>query len=191
MGSESVAARDFIGSDRSKRHDFIGSARIETKKKKKNRESVTRIFFTFRARPLHSRTRRSNRRHAASTSRAFVRALGQGHARFFDPTRPEMTVGNLLVRNHNALAKACLGGGFAFGFAYTNNTGTSPIRDVASAAGACRLRSRSRRCFSRTEWWRAFGHRSRVFLRASRLARSARARFRPPPLRKNRRSRPK
>ena len=26
-----------------------------------------------------------------------------------------MTVGNLLVRNHNALAKACLGGGFAFG----------------------------------------------------------------------------
>jgi hypothetical protein len=25
--SESVAARDFIGSDRSKRHDFIGSAR--------------------------------------------------------------------------------------------------------------------------------------------------------------------
>jgi hypothetical protein len=46
-----------------------------------------------------------------------------------------MTVGNLLVRNHNVLAKACLGGGFAFGFAYTNNTGTSPIRDVASAAG--------------------------------------------------------
>jgi hypothetical protein len=62
-----------------------------------------------------------------------------------------MTVGNLLVRNHNVLAKACLGGGFAFGFAYTNNTGTSPIRDVASAAGACRLRSRSRRCFSRTK----------------------------------------
>ena len=46
-----------------------------------------------------------------------------------------MTVGTLLVRNHNALAKACLGGGFAFGFAYTNNTGTSPIRDAASAAG--------------------------------------------------------
>ena len=90
-----------------------------------------------------------------------------------------MTVGNLLVRNHNVLTKACLGGGFAFGFAYTNNTGTSPIRDVASAAGACRLRSRSRRSFSRTEWWHAFGHRSRVFLRASRLARSTRARFRP------------
>lgn len=46
-----------------------------------------------------------------------------------------MTVATLLVRNHNALAKACLGGGFAFGFAYTNNTGTSPIRDAASAAG--------------------------------------------------------
>lgn len=46
-----------------------------------------------------------------------------------------MTVGTLLVRNHNVLAKACLGSGFTFGFLYTNNTGTSPIRDVASAAG--------------------------------------------------------
>lgn len=46
-----------------------------------------------------------------------------------------MTVGNILVRNHNALAKACLGGGFAFGFAYTNNHGTNPIRDAATAAG--------------------------------------------------------
>ena len=51
------------------------------------------------------------------------------------PPPSTMTVGNILVRNHNALAKACLGGGFAFGFAYTNNHGTNPIRDAATAAG--------------------------------------------------------
>jgi hypothetical protein len=46
-----------------------------------------------------------------------------------------MTVGTLLARNHNVLAKACLGGGFSFGFLYTNKTGTSPIRTLASRAG--------------------------------------------------------
>ena len=40
-----------------------------------------------------------------------------------------MTIGNVLVRNHQVLAKACLGGGFAYGFLYTNQTGSSPIRD--------------------------------------------------------------
>jgi hypothetical protein len=48
-----------------------------------------------------------------------------------------MTVGTLLARNHNVLAKACLGGGFSFGFLYTNKTGTSPIRTLASRAGTC------------------------------------------------------
>ena len=147
--------------------------------------------------PFHSRLaknlladllapRRSRRRHAASTSRALVRALGPLHAPSTDPTRPEMTVGNLLVRNHNVLAKACLGGGFAFGFAYTNNTGTSPIRDVASAAGTCRSWCRSRRCFPRIECRRVSSGRSRVSRRASSLERSARARLRRTACRKNR-----
>ena len=47
-----------------------------------------------------------------------------------------MTIGNVLVRNHQVLAKACLGGGFAYGFLYTNQTGSSPIRDAAQATGA-------------------------------------------------------
>ena len=47
-----------------------------------------------------------------------------------------MTIGNVLVRNHQVLAKACLGGGFAYGFLYTNQTGSSPIRDAAQAIGA-------------------------------------------------------
>jgi len=46
-----------------------------------------------------------------------------------------MTIGNVLVRNHQMLAKACLGGGFAYGFLYTNSTGSSPIRDAAQATG--------------------------------------------------------
>ena len=53
-----------------------------------------------------------------------------------------MTLGVLIARNHNALAKACLGGGFCFGFAYTNNHGTSPLRDAASAAGTSRVSRR-------------------------------------------------
>lgn len=48
----------------------------------------------------------------------------------------DMTIGNVLVRNHQVLAKACLGGGFAYGFLYTNSTGSSPIRDAAQATGA-------------------------------------------------------
>ena len=48
----------------------------------------------------------------------------------------DMTIGNVLVRNHQMLAKACLGGGFAYGFLYTNSTGSSPIRDAAQATGA-------------------------------------------------------
>ena len=54
---------------------------------------------------------------------------------FFPPSR-DMTIGNVLVRNHQVLAKACLGGGFAYGFLYTNSTGSSPIRDAAQATGA-------------------------------------------------------
>ena len=56
-------------------------------------------------------------------------------AHFFPPSR-DMTIGNVLVRNHQMLAKACLGGGFAYGFLYTNSTGSSPIRDAAQATGA-------------------------------------------------------
>jgi len=47
-----------------------------------------------------------------------------------------MTVGSMLARNHNVLAKACLGGGFAYGFAYTNTHGSSPLKDAAVTAGA-------------------------------------------------------
>jgi len=46
-----------------------------------------------------------------------------------------MTVGSMLARNHNVLAKACLGGGFAYGFAYTNTHGSSPLKDAAVTAG--------------------------------------------------------
>jgi len=45
-------------------------------------------------------------------------------------------VGNgILLRNHNVLAKLCLGGGFTFGFAYTAGTQRSPLSDAASYAG--------------------------------------------------------
>ena len=54
----------------------------------------------------------------------------------FSPPSRDMTIGNVLVRNHQVLAKACLGGGFAYGFLYTNSTGSSPIRDAAQATGA-------------------------------------------------------
>lgn len=41
----------------------------------------------------------------------------------------------ILVRHHAVLAKVCLGGGFAYGFTYTANHGTSPIHDMGKAAG--------------------------------------------------------
>jgi hypothetical protein len=46
-----------------------------------------------------------------------------------------MSLAALIARHSNALTKACLGGGFFFGFAYTANNGTSPLRDFANAAG--------------------------------------------------------
>jgi len=38
-----------------------------------------------------------------------------------------MGLETLLLRNHERLGKIALTGGFAFGFAYTTKTGTSPL----------------------------------------------------------------
>jgi hypothetical protein len=46
-----------------------------------------------------------------------------------------MTFPLIIARNSQALTKVCLGGGFVYGFAYTNSHGTSPLGDAAKAAG--------------------------------------------------------
>jgi hypothetical protein len=44
-----------------------------------------------------------------------------------------------LVRYHDALAKAALASGFAFGFVYTSKTGVSPMAGIfGGTAGATR-----------------------------------------------------
>ena len=41
-----------------------------------------------------------------------------------------------LVRYHDALAKAALASGFAFGFAYTSKTGVSPMAGIFGGTGS-------------------------------------------------------
>lgn len=56
-------------------------------------------------------------------------------------------VESLLIRHHERLARAALGGGFAFGFLYTAKTGTSPVSDALGwtdrGGGVARATSRA------------------------------------------------